>query len=105
MKNKTVNIDNFIGIYDNYILPEECNKAIKLFEEQDKFNRTMNRLSSEGKMSILKKQDQQFFAASTNLDVWWEDLKTMMVNFDIAWNHYVENTGAKDAYGVPFHFY
>ncbi len=104
MKNKTVNIDNFIGIYDNYILPEECNKAIKLFEEQDKFNRTMNRLSSEGKMSILKKQDQQFFAASTNLDVWWEDLKTMMVNFDIAWNHYVENTGAKDAYGVPFHF-
>ena len=64
----------------------------------------MNRLSSEAKMSILKKQDQQFFAKSSNLGVWWEDLKIMMVNFDIAWNHYVENTGAKDAYGVPFHF-
>ena len=60
MKNKIVNIDNFIGIYDNYILPEECDKAIKLFEDQNKFN--------------------------------------------LAWNHYVKNVGADDAYGVPFYF-
>ena len=26
---KTVNINNFIGIYDGYISKEECNKAIK----------------------------------------------------------------------------
>jgi hypothetical protein len=26
---KTVNINNFIGVYDNYITKEECNKAIK----------------------------------------------------------------------------
>ena len=31
MKEKTVNITNFIGVYDNYITKEECNKAIKLF--------------------------------------------------------------------------
>ena len=31
MNEKTVNINNFIGVYDNYITPEECNKAIKLF--------------------------------------------------------------------------
>ena len=30
MIEKTVNITNFIGVYDNYILPEECNKAIEL---------------------------------------------------------------------------
>ena len=28
----------------------------------------------------------------------------MMLNFDLAWNHYVQNVGAKDAYGVPFYF-
>ena len=28
----------------------------------------------------------------------------MMVNFDLAWNHYVKNTGADEAYGGPFHF-
>jgi hypothetical protein len=27
-----------------------------------------------------------------------------MINFDLAWNHYVKNIGADDAYGVPFHF-
>ena len=103
MNEKTVNITNFIGVYDNYITPQECNKAIKLYEDEDKFKNTINRISGE-QASILQKQDQQFFAAPFNLDVWWEQLKPMMLNFDIAWNHYIKNTGAGDAYGVPFHF-
>ena len=47
MNEKTVKIDNFIGIYDNYITPEECNKAIKLYEDQNKFNNTINRIGGE----------------------------------------------------------
>jgi hypothetical protein len=66
MKDKTVNINNFIGVYDNYITPEECNKAIKLYEEQNKFNNTVNRIGFE-KASILEKQDQQFFAQPYNI--------------------------------------
>ena len=100
---KTVSINNFIGVYDNYITKEECIKAIKLYEDQNKFNNTINRIGGE-KSSILKKQDQQFFAASNNLDIWWEELKSMVFNFDIAFNHYIKNTGADEAYGVPFHF-
>ena len=65
MKDKTVNINNFIGVYDNYITKEECNKAIKLYEDQNKFNNTVNRISGE-KASILNKQDQQFFAGGEN---------------------------------------
>lgn len=103
MIEKTVNINNFIGVYDNYITQEECNKAIQIYEDQNKFNNTVNRIGGE-KASILQKQDQQFFAAENNLDIWWESLKPMMFNFDIAWNHYVQNTGANDAYGVPFYF-
>ena len=103
MIEKTVNINNFIGTYDNYITKEECDKAIKLYENQNKFNNTVNRMGME-KASILQKQDQQFFAAPNNLNVWWESLKSMMINFDLAWNHYVKNVGADDAYGVPFHF-
>ncbi len=103
MKEKTVNINNFIGVYDNYITKEECNKAIKLYEDQNKFNNTVNRIGGE-KASILQKQDQQFFAAPFNLNIWWESLKPMMLNFDLAWNHYVQNTGASDAYGSPFYF-
>jgi hypothetical protein len=103
MIEKTVNITNFIGVYDNYITKEECNKAIKLYEDQNKFNNTVNRIGFE-RASILQKQDQQYFAASNNIDVWWKELKPMMVNFDLAFNHYIKNTGADDAYGVPFHF-
>jgi len=103
MNEKTVNINNFIAVYDNYITKEECKKAIKLYEDQNKFNNTINRISAE-RASILQKQDQQFFAAPNNVDVWWESLKSMMINFDMAWNHYIKNVGADDAYGVPFHF-
>jgi len=103
MKEKTVNINNFIGVYDNYITKEECNKAIELYENENKFNKTVNRIGSE-KSSILSKQDQQFFANSYNLDVWWESLKPMMLNFDLAWNHYCQNTGAKDCYGQNFFY-
>ena len=84
---KTVNITNFIGMYDGYITKEECNKAIKLYEEQNKFNKTVNRIGGENS-SILHKQDQQFFAGGHNIDFWWENLKSLMINFDLAWNHY-----------------
>ena len=63
---KTVNITNFIGVYDNYIIDEECNKAIKLYEDQDKFRKTINRIQSE-KSSILQKQDKQYFATGNNM--------------------------------------
>ena len=65
MKIKINNIENFIGVYDNYITKEQCNNAIKLFENQNKFNNTLNRMSFENS-SILQKQDQQFFAEPNN---------------------------------------
>ena len=99
MNERTVNITNFIGVYDNYILPEECNKAIKLYEDQNKFNNTVNRIGGE-KASILQKQDKQFFVSESNLDFWWEELKTMIFNFDIAWKHYLQNTGAAESYDI-----
>jgi len=101
MLEKTVNITNFIGVYDNYITKEECDRAIQLYEDQNKFNNTVNRIGSE-KQSILQKQDQQFFASPKNIDVWWENLKPMIVNFDMAWKHYINNTGADEAYKVDF---
>ena len=104
MNEKTVNINNFIGVYDNYITKEECNKAIKLFEDQNKFKNTINRIGSE-KSSILQKQDQQYFAAKNNVDVWWKELKSMMINYDLAFQHYLKNTGASDAYGQEQFFF
>ena len=104
MLEKTVNITNFIGVYDNYITEQDCDKAIKIFEDQNKFNNTINRIAFE-KASILKKQDQQFFAVPGNMNIWWEELKSMIFNFDIAWNHYQKNVGALEGYGLDtFHY-
>tara|TARA_R100001086_G_scaffold49886_1_gene22178 strand:- start:779 stop:1390 length:612 start_codon:yes stop_codon:yes gene_type:complete len=101
---KTVDITNFIGVYDNYITKEECDKAIKLYEKEAKFNRTINRMGGEN-ASILDKQDQQYFANGYNLDVWWEDLKVMIINYNTAFNHYNKNVGASMAYGnIDFNY-
>tara|TARA_R110002153_G_scaffold37980_1_gene110739 strand:+ start:4063 stop:4680 length:618 start_codon:yes stop_codon:yes gene_type:complete len=100
---KTADINNFIGVYDNYITEEDCNKAIELFENQSKFNRTINRVGGEN-ASILQKKDQQYFASGNNIDIWWDQLKPMIFNYEIAWKNYLLNTGAEDAYGVPFNF-
>ena len=101
---RETNISNFIGVYDNYILPEECDRAIKLFEDQNKFNNTMDRMSSENS-PITQKQDKQFFASPSNLNIWWEDLKTMIINYDMSWSHYMQNTGANTAYDMNKFFY
>mgnify|MGYP003114423099 CR=1 FL=1 len=99
---KTVNITNFIGVYDNYILPNDCDSAIKLYEEENKFNNTINRIDGEKSPTLLK-QDQQYFATRRNLNFWWDSLKPMILNFDMAWKHYIKNTGVEDLYGDKLH--
>lgn len=104
MKEKTVNINNFIGVYDNYITQEECNKVIKFYENQNKFNNTINRLEFENS-PITQKQDQTYFALPGNIDVWWTELKSIIFNFDMAWKHYEKNVGALESYGQDtFHY-
>jgi len=103
MNQKTAKIENFIGVYDNYIMPQECDNAIKLFENESKLKRTFDRMRTEN-VPITNKQDNQFFADRTNVDVWYEELKTIIVNFDIAWNHYCKETGARSSYANPFHY-
>ena len=101
---KKVNIDNFIGVYDNYILDSDCDKAIKLFEEQDKFNKTLDRTTFENATSLQKK-DKQYFANTNNINIWHKRLEPIILNFDLAFNHYINNTGARDAYdNLPFYY-
>jgi hypothetical protein len=99
---RTVNINNFIGTYDNYISNEDCDKAIKLFEEENKFNNTVNRVAFE-QAPITEKQDQQYFANPSNINIWWEELKPMMLNFDQALKHYQKNTGIDTCYSEMYY--
>jgi len=95
---KTVNITNFIATYDNYISPQECIRAIELYQNEDRFNNTFNRMDFEG-APVNAKQDQQYFAESFNLEKWHSELKTLILNCDIALKHYFKQTGILQAYG------
>ena len=53
---RTHEIENFIGVYDNYILPQECDRAIKMFNNQHKFNNTLDRLKFENSGALSKKR-------------------------------------------------
>jgi len=104
MNKKTHNIKDFIGIYDNYIAPEECKKAIELFERQDKFQKTVTRMAQEDIVGELKK-DKQFYAGEKNLEVWQNNLETIVHNFDLAFKHYTKETGGAYAYNNQNFYY
>ena len=50
--------------------------------------------------SSLKKKDEQYFSHGGNIHIWWQELKTMMVNYDLAFQNYCTNVGAKESYDV-----
>tara|TARA_E500000318_G_scaffold100058_2_gene102496 strand:- start:1850 stop:2452 length:603 start_codon:yes stop_codon:yes gene_type:complete len=99
MTERTASINNFIGIYDGYILEQDCQNAIDFFNGQQKINKTFTREASEKASSMIKK-DSQYFASGANYEVWLKTLKPLMFNFDMALKHYETNTGIKEAYGI-----
>ena len=100
---KTVSIENFIGVYDNYITEQECNRAIEVFEQQAKLRNTLNRQSFE-QVPVSIKQDQQFFANGRNIEIWHDELKVLMANFNMAFKHYEETTGVGSYLGTDLHY-
>jgi len=94
---KTADIQNFIGIFDNYIDPKECDKMIKLFEERHKFRETLERFQTE-KAAITHKKDRALFLNHENVDVYYEEAKTLLFNLDIALKTYMENTSINQYY-------
>ena len=102
---KTTKIENFIGVYDNFITKKECQNVIDFFNNQEKFNKTFSRQVTEKDVPSLVKSDKQFFANPKNIDIWWDTCKSLIFNFDIAWKHYLKNTGAQEAYPeIDFHY-
>jgi len=89
---KKAEIKNFIGIYDGYITPDNCADVIKTYDTQDNFNKAFTRMQFEGAEIFHKKDKHCFLHQDVNL--WWKDLKITMTNFDLAFKHYIKETGA-----------
>jgi len=98
LESRNIKIENHIGIYDGFILPSECEQSIKTFEERVKFKKTFNRMQSEGTSGHLKNDEAANFYY--DIDVWYKDLKNILVNFDIALKHYETHTSIKNYIGI-----
>ena len=97
-KKRHVELKDHIGIYDGYIPDMECDKAIQYFEKQNALNKAYDRLQSENS-SITKKNDKAI-TLNEHVDTWFEELKPLLVNFDMALRHYQDATGILSAYGI-----
>ena len=54
---------------------------------------------------VNEKKDKQLFLTPGNLNMWWSQIKPLMVNFELAFQHYNKETGILNAYGLPnFHY-
>ena len=91
-------IKDFIGVYDGYIPEEACDQAIELFKKYNEFNKVLSRFTSEGTTQDIK-DDKQLFCTP---DILTEEqgfsvnnLKLLLVNFDIALRHYYIETNIK----------
>jgi len=101
---KEIKIENFIGVFDDYLPKTECEKAIQIFKHQHEFDKTMDRVQFENS-SPNKKRDMQAFLGPNNISLWWESIKPLIVNFELAFQHYNQKTGVLDAYGLSnFHY-
>ena len=99
MVEKKISLENFIGVYDNFISDYDCEQAIEFFNQKEEFKKTITRVASENVEGVYKK-DAQFFAEPKNVEVWVDTLKPLIFNFDIALKHYEKNTGIKQIYSV-----
>jgi hypothetical protein len=88
---KKIEIKDWIGVYDGFILPDECKKVIELFEKENELQKTFSRIVSEN-ASVNNKADKQLFCNKDNLEVWKNELKVIIANFDIALKNYIKES-------------
>jgi len=96
---KHLELKNQIGIFDGYIPENECDKVIEYFEKQNLLNRSYDRLSTENS-SLNDKNDKAINLDHEEVNVWFKNFKTLLINFDIALRKYYASTGILEAYGL-----
>ena len=102
-KEKTFEMNQWIGIFDNYISAEMCQDAIKFFKKNHEFNKVYDRFSTENKISHHMKKDLSKNIEPEHIFADKENLKPLFLNFDLALKRYIDTIGIKDDFS-PLHY-
>ena len=87
MERKITLTKNFIGIYDGYIMDQECDNVIDFYKKENELKHTFTRAQIENAAGTSK-SDTHLFLNSSNVYTWQTNLKVFMANFDIAMRDY-----------------
>ena len=90
---KTYNVEDFIGVFDNFIPKKECKDLIDTFDNHQKMMKTYTRLSTENRGNHSKK-DAALDVNPYNDDklIFHNEIKTTIINFDMALKEYIRQT-------------
>ena len=94
-KIQTHEINNFIGIFDNYFPDITIDATLKWFEQEEKKKRVMSRLQSE-KVSSNIKSDQSCVLRFNEHDGWLQEIPGLAENLMTAINIYLEEVPLKE---------
>lgn len=101
--NKTAHIEDFVGQFDGFISPEQCNTLIDYYEWCAANNRSWTRQAAEGVSSVVKADTSCALEFSTDLTLGWPNIKRYLAEFNkVFWDEcypiYLERYGVlKDA--------
>tara|TARA_X000001316_G_scaffold11811_1_gene4770 strand:+ start:4454 stop:5041 length:588 start_codon:yes stop_codon:yes gene_type:complete len=99
----SIDIKDSIGVSDNLLTEEMCNKLIKYFDKKKKFNQVYSRLLSEG-ASDLNKKDEAISLCEYSMPEWEKEFNPIFINFNQAWLFYRKQTGIDELYKKGFIF-
>lgn len=94
---KIAKIDQFIGVYDNYIAHPFIDQATKQFLEAERVRKVYDRKTTE-QARLTDKQDLAINIDNASLNGWWRDYTLLIDNFREPLQHYFDNTGILDHY-------
>tara|TARA_R110000822_G_scaffold3437_1_gene15135 strand:+ start:721 stop:1344 length:624 start_codon:yes stop_codon:yes gene_type:complete len=97
MTEKIAKIDQFIGVYDNYIPPPLIDQATKQFLESERVKRVYDRQTAEH-ARLSDKQDLAINIEAATLNGWWRDYSLLIDAFREPLQHYFDNTGILEQY-------
>jgi hypothetical protein len=100
---KTCNIKDFIGVFDNFIPPGECEALIDFYNNHEQQHKTYTRLHSEHRGSHTKKDAALDINAFGDKLVFNSQVKTTHINFDMALKEYLKRTDIQE-FHPTFHY-
>ena len=95
---KTAHIEDFVGYFDGFVSPEQCDTLIDYYNWSQQNNRAWSRQQSEGVSSVVKADTSCAMEFGSDMTLAWPNIGRYISQFnDVFWNEcypiYMERYG------------